>query len=188
VCRRTTPDAHARSQVIPRRKVDSFRWAGLTVATALVRAMLENLHVLMERVPVAADSEEEPDTIRVLRPTPTVSNIPILGPIPQRRDVTTRDFERRATKCEQMGEVARAMEILREGSRQVPNPAPLFNHLALLIARYQRNYREAEQLLRAALRLTRSPLYEQNLYNVLAMATLSTTRARRESRTVTLPG
>jgi tetratricopeptide (TPR) repeat protein len=117
----------------------------------------------------------------------TMRDIPVVQPIPQLRGVTARDFDARADECERQGAIARALEILREGTHQVADPAPLYNHLALLIARYQADYGEAERLLRAALRLSARKAYEQNLYNVLAMAALSTSRARGQAKAVTRP-
>jgi hypothetical protein len=76
-----------------------------------------------------------------------------------------------AISLERKGQVDGAISVLKRAMSRVPNAAPLYNKLALILISHRRDYKEAEDLLKRALALEpENAVYQQNLYKVVGLA------------------
>lgn len=81
------------------------------------------------------------------------------------------EFIQRAVALERAGQVDGAIYVLRRAIERMKKPAPLYNKLALILLDKRRDYKQAELLLRQALKTDPSnTVYQQNLYTVLTLA------------------
>ncbi len=86
------------------------------------------------------------------------------------KDQMTNLLER-AVSLERRGEVRGATELLKRGIATLPNPAPLYNKLALILLDQRRDFSEAEDLLQKAIDIDpEKTVYQKNLMRVVARA------------------
>lgn len=79
-----------------------------------------------------------------------------------------------ALALERRGEVDGAIHVLRSAISRAPNPAPLYNRLALVILNQRKDTRQAEELIQKAIGLEpENPVFRENLIKVLAFAAVN---------------
>ncbi len=78
-----------------------------------------------------------------------------------------------ALTLERRGEVEGAISVLRTAISRAPNPAPLYNRLALVILNQRKDARQAEELIQKAIELEpENPVFKANLVKVLGYAAI----------------
>lgn len=86
-----------------------------------------------------------------------------------RADGETENAIQRALAHERRGDVNGAIKLLESAIASSPNPAPLFNRLAIVLLNRHKDARRAQALLHKAIELEpENPVYRQNLLKVLA--------------------
>ncbi len=117
---------------------------------------------------------------KVEAPPPPRRMVPLDAPVPgQDRE---ENVLQHAVALERSGEIDGAIHVLKRGIARVKNPAALYNRLALILLHQRRDYREAEELLRQALEVEPDhPVYQQNLFKVIALAAAGSKRPERKS-------
>ena len=94
-----------------------------------------------------------------------------IAPRPRSGEPRTLSPIEKALELERSGKWREAVEILETAIHRTRAPAPLFNRLAIFVAKYQRDFLEAERLLNRALELEPdNAVYEENLVKVVALA------------------
>ncbi len=96
--------------------------------------------------------------------------LPNLGPGLEPANAAKSALEA-AVALERRGEVDGAIEVLKRAIARVPQPAPLYNKLALIVLNQRRAFRQAEELLNKAMELEPdNSVYQQNLMKVYELA------------------
>jgi hypothetical protein len=111
-------------------------------------------------------------------PAPVAAVAPVAKPaaplLPPRHldpNVQMENSLQHALALERRGQVDGAISVLRIAVSRAPNPAPLYNRLALVILNQRQDARQAEQLIHKALELDpENPVYRANLVKVLGYA------------------
>lgn len=120
----------------------------------------------------ARAARQEELLARFKRPEPR-AEAPPPAPAPRIPLESQRAYDATLSKAmamEKKGDVGGAIRLLKEGIARAPNPAPLYNRLAVLILNRQRDAKQAEELLHKAIALEpENPVYRQNLLKVLAL-------------------
>jgi type IV pilus assembly protein PilB len=79
-----------------------------------------------------------------------------------------------ALALERRGEVDGAISVLRTAISRSPNPATLYNRLALVILNQRKDARQAEELIQKAIELEpENPVFKANLIKVLAYSAIN---------------
>jgi len=93
-----------------------------------------------------------------------------IQPVRRQEPAATPSALQKAIGLEQSGQTRAAIAALEDAIESSPDPAPLFNRLAVVLIREDRELARAEALLRKAVALApNNDVYEENLFRVLGL-------------------
>lgn len=131
----------------------------------VLRSLAERGVVALARPPETAEREPPPKT--VLGQMPIARVVSLRQPKPQ---APASPLEQ-ALALEGKGDLKGAIRVLEEALPRAAEPAPLYNRLALVLAKDRADYAQAESLLRKAIALApERELYQRNLSKILELS------------------
>lgn len=115
---------------------------------------------------------------RAAPPPPNVTPKPPAAALQQPRHLNPQaqmeNSLQAALTLERRGQVDGAISVLRTAIARAPNPAPLYNRLALVILNQRKDARQAEELIQKAIELEpENAVFKANLVKVLGFAAIN---------------
>jgi hypothetical protein len=139
-------------------------------ALAMVASLLERGIVELPEPPQLGD-EVPTDPGQVFEPTPSGPTQTLQPTKVARSPQRPEPLLQQVSLLEQQGRIDDAVRLLEEGIAQTRRPAPLYNHLALVLLRERGERATAEEMLRRAMTLEPAvDVYRENLAKVYAQA------------------
>jgi type IV pilus assembly protein PilB len=118
-------------------------------------------------------------------PPPVATPPPVPGPAPvkEARADPSDGVIQRAVQLERSGKVEEAIEVLEQGISKLPQPAPLYNRLGMILLNQRKDYTRASKLFQKAADLDpENNAYMMNLYTVLSLTADSTNPGKKVKR------
>lgn len=102
---------------------------------------------------------------------------------PPRSADPTQGVLQRVVQLERSGKIEEAIAALESGISQLPQPAPLYNRLGMILLNQRREYGKATELFQKAADLDPSnSTYMMNLYTVLSLKAEATNPGKRKAK------
>lgn len=138
--------------------------------------------------PVAPTAQAVRGAARPQAPQPSVTLSAALTarppavPAPAPRDEDTREeVLQRVVRLERAGKLAEALDLLERSIALLPQPAPLYNRMGMIVLNHQRDYARASAFFQKAADLEpENSVYTMNLYSVLCLTAEATNAGQKK--------
>jgi len=116
-------------------------------------------------------------------PMPTAPPVPEAAPPIAKSADPSDGVIQRAVQLERSGKVEEAIEVLEQGISKLPQPAPLYNRLGMVLLNQRKDYTRASKLFQKAADLDPdNNTYMMNLYTVLSLTADATNPGKKPKR------
>ncbi|RKH06294.1 general secretion pathway protein GspE [Corallococcus sp. CA053C] len=157
-----------------------------TLASAEVEARGE---VAAVPAPVAPTAQAVRGAARPPAPLPSVTlSAALTAPPPTaaaalRAEDPREEVLQRVVRLERAGKMAEALDLLERGIALLPQPAPLYNRMGMIVLNHQRDYTRASAFFQKAADLEpENSVYTMNLYSVLCLTAEATNAGQKKPR------
>lgn len=138
--------------------------------------------------PEARRSQSAVKAVRTPAPAPvsTPAPTPPVAPTPAPKPVMASPADgviQRAVQLERSGKIEEAIEVLEQGISKLPQPAPLYNRLGMILLNQRKDYKRASALFQKAADIDPdNSAYMMNLYTVLSLTADATNPGKKVKR------